>query len=88
MERANEKPDFPELPFRAYLVEWLMDVGPVMQGGMGPVALSHLEIRAWADNVGLRFDGDEPQWLQKMSAVYAGELSESSGKNTPQPFRE
>ena len=87
MERANEEPDFPELPFRAYLAEWLFDVGPVMQSGMGPVALSHLEIQAWAANVGLEFEGDEAQWLQKMSAVYAGELSESDGKDTPQPFR-
>jgi hypothetical protein len=55
---------------------------------MGPVALSHLEIQAWAANVGLRFEGDEAQWLQKMSGVYASELFESNGKNTPQPFRE
>jgi len=88
LEQANEEPDFPELPFRAYLAEWLMDVGPTMQGGMGPVALSHLEIQAWAANVGLKFDGDEAQWLQKMSGVYASELFESNGKNTPQPFRE
>ena len=65
-----------------------MDVGPVMQGGMGSVALSHLEIQAWAANVGLEFEGDEAQWLQKMSAFYANELAESNGKNTPQPFRE
>ena len=88
MERANEEPDFPELPFRGYLVEWLLEVGPVMQGGMGPVALSHLEIQAWAANIGLTFEGNEAQWLQKMSAVYAGELSESNGTDTPQPFRE
>ena len=88
MERANEEPDFPELPFRGYLVEWLLEVGPVMQGGMGPVALSHLEIQAWAANIGLTFEGNEAQWLQKMSAVYAGELSESSGTDTSQPHRE
>ena len=88
MERANEEPDFPELPFRGYLVEWLLEVGPVMQGGMGPVALPHLEIQAWAANIGLTFEGNEAQWLQKMSAVYAGELSESSGTDTSQPYRE
>jgi len=88
LERANEEPEFPELPFRAYLVEWLMDIGRVMQGGMGPVALSHLEIQAWAANVGLMFEGNEAQWLQKMSECYADELSKSSGNDTPQPFRE
>ena len=86
--RANEEPEFPELPFRIHLAEWLLDVGPVMQTGMGSVALSHLEIQAWAANVGLEFEGDEAQWLQKMSEVYANELAESNGKNTPQPFRE
>jgi len=59
-----------------------------MQGGMGPVALSHLEIQAWAANIGLTFEGNEAQWLQKMSAVYAGELLASDGTDTPQPFRE
>ena len=88
MERANEEPDFPELPFRGYLAVWLLDVGRVMLGGTGPVALSHLEIQAWAANIGLTFEGNEAQWLQKMSAVYAGELSESNGTDTPQPFRE
>jgi len=88
LERANEEPEFPELLFRRHLAEWLFDVGPVMQGGMVPVALSHLEIQAWASNVGLEFEGDEAQWLQKMSGVYASELFESNGKNTPQPFRE
>jgi hypothetical protein len=76
------------LLFRGYLAEWLMDAGPVMQGGMGPVALSHLEIQAWAANVGLTFEGNEAEWLQKISGAYAGELSESNGKNTPQPFKE
>jgi len=88
LERANEEPEFPELPFRRHLAEWLFDVGPVMQGGMGPVALSHLEIQAWASNVGLEFEGDEAQWLQKMSAVYTDELSKSGGKDTPQPYRD
>jgi hypothetical protein len=73
--------------FRAHLVEWLLDAGAVMQGGMGPVALSHLEIQAWAANVGLAFDGNEAEWLQKISDAYVSELSESNGKNTPQPFR-
>jgi len=88
LERREEDAEFPELPLRAYLAEWLMDIGRVMQGGMGPVALSHSEIRAWAANVGLKFEGDEAMWLQKMSAAYAGEISESNGNDTPQPFRE
>jgi len=88
LDRAGEEPDFPDLPFRAYLAEWLLEVGPVMQGGMGPVALSHLEIQAWAANVGLEFEGNEAQWLQKMSAAYAGEVSKSNEKNTVEPFRE
>ena len=87
LERAEEDAEFPELPFRAHLTEWLLEVGPIMQGGMGPVALSHSEIRSWAANVGLKFEGDEAMWLQKMSAAYAGEISESNGNDTPQPFR-
>jgi len=59
-----------------------------MQSGMGPVALSHLELRAWSLNINLEFEDDEAQWLQKMSDSYANEISNSNGNNTPQPFRE
>ena len=89
LERANEEPEFPELPFRGHLTEWLFDVGPVMEiPGMGSVALSHLEIQSWAANIGLTFEGNEAQWLQKMSAVYSAELLASSGTGTSQPYRE
>jgi len=88
LDRANEEAEFPQLPFRDHLADWLLEVGPVMKTGMGPVALSHLELRAWADNVGLTFEGNEAEWLQKMSDVYASEIAKSDGKDTPQPFRE
>jgi len=64
-----------------------MDLGPVMQGGMGALAIPHSELQAWASNVGLTFVDAESEWLNKMSAAYAAELSASSGKNTAQPFR-
>lgn len=65
-----------------------MRVGPVAEGAMGPVALPHSEIKAWAENIGLRFYGSEAEWLHKMSAAYAAEISRASGKDASAPFEE
>jgi len=63
-----------------------MSVGPVFQGGMGASAVPHTEILAWASNTGLTFAGAEAEWINKMSAAYAGELSRSSDENTTSPY--
>lgn len=88
LEKAGEAAEFPDLPFRAHLTEWLMDVGPIMQGGMGAAAVPHGELQAWAANIGLTFEGAEAEWLHKMSAAYAAEVANADGKDTPQPFKE
>jgi len=84
--RANVEPDFPDLPFRSHLTEWLMSVGPVFDGAMGPIPVPHSEIRAWAMNIGMTFNGAEGEWLRTMSSEYAGEITRSDGKNTQAPF--
>ena len=84
--KANEAPAFPDLPFREHLTDWLMSVGPVFAGGMGQVGVPHSEIRAWALNIGVQFDGSEAEWLHRMSAEYAGEIARSDDKNAAAPF--
>lgn len=80
--------DFPTLPFRPYLTDWLLDLGLVAQTMNGLVAVPHTELQAWAINVGLVFEGAEAEWLNKMSAAYAAELTASSGKDAAQPYQD
>lgn len=74
------------MSFREYLTEWLMSVGPVLGGGMGPVAVPHSELLAWAANTGLDFRGAEAEWLNKMSAAYAQEIGRSDDADASAPF--
>lgn len=86
MENANQVAQFPNLTMRGHLVVDLQSIGYAMQSEMGNVAVSHSELRAWACNTGVRFEGAEAEWLNKMSEAYAIELARSSDKDTAAPF--
>ena len=74
------------MPFRGHLIDWLQSVGPIWEGGTSSSAVPHSEIKAWAENIGLTFEGAEAEWLYKMSGAYADELSRSSDKDTAAPY--
>lgn len=50
MQEQGREPRLPEVS-HGYLLEFLLEVGPVESGGFGPVPVSHQEIRAWQDNM-------------------------------------
>lgn len=86
MDRGDDLPEFPDVPMRAYLVEWLLDLGCVQQGGMSTSGLSHSEIRAWADNIGMKFRDNDAHILHRMSDAYAAELTASDDKDRAAPY--
>jgi len=85
IEKHGDIADLPDLMGWPHLAEWLLRAGPVFQGGMGPVAVPHSELKAWAENIGLRFEGIEAEWLHKMSAAYAAEINRANGKDVGAP---
>jgi hypothetical protein len=70
-----------------YLIAWFEDVGPAMGGGMGPAPLSHAEIRAWQQNVGLAITPWEARALREMSRAYVGQLAISDAVDCPPPYK-
>lgn len=88
LERLRERGSEPELPpvDLGYLVEYLFEVGPVMQGGFGPVALTHGELRAWQDNVGLELQPWECRALIVLSKAYCAELAAATDPVAPAPW--
>lgn len=63
-----------------------MSVGPVLSGGNGPTALTHMELNAWAYNTGIEFEGSEANWLIDMSSAYLSEFNKSDNANTISPL--
>lgn len=67
----------PPVEWGGYLLEWLMDCGPVMSGAAGATALTHSEIRAWSLNCGIPLRDGEASALRVLSADYAGALHDN-----------
>jgi hypothetical protein len=86
LTKAGEDLDFPQLGVNHQLAEWLLHLGPVSSGMAGAVPMPHSEIAAWAKNNGIELQGNEAEWLYKMSGAYASELAVCSGKDRVQPY--
>jgi len=68
-----EPPPPPPLGEFGYLINWLFEVGPIINGGMGQSPLSFQEIKAWNDLMGINLTGNEAIILHKLSSVYLSE---------------
>jgi hypothetical protein len=88
LKRLQDRGSEPELPpvELGHLVDYLFEVGPVMQGGFGPVALTHGELRAWQDNVGLELQPWECRALIQLSKAYCAEFAAASDPAAPAPW--
>ena len=64
------EPDAPEVSSGRYLIDYLFDVGPCMEGAMGAVSLSYQEILAWQINLGLRLAPWEVRMLKTLSREF------------------
>lgn len=85
-QSAGGDVEFPPLAPSEYLHEWLMDAGPVENGGMGATRLSAVEIEAWARSEEIDLSGNDARLLRAMSAAYAGMLHEANKPDCPPPY--
>ena len=88
---AQRDPDFePEMPpvsdAALYLVEYLFEVGPATNTGMGYTAISFSELDSWSRVMGLALLPWELRFLRKLSREYASEFYVSREANRPAPW--
>lgn len=84
---ADDSPiAFPPLDSCEYLLGYLYEVGPIMQGGMGPTSLTHEEIAHWQRNIGLSLQPWEARFLKMLSCEYLSQSQISNDINCPAPF--
>lgn len=86
LQLGKEEPQLPDVDPNEHLTQWLAELGFYQPTGQGVIGLPHTEIRAWAENIGLRLHGMEAAWLAEMSRAYANEVSRSEGKNAKAPY--
>lgn len=84
---ADERPiAFPPLESCEYLLGYLYEVGPVMNGGMGPAPLTHEELAHWQRNIGLSLQPWEARFLKSLSREYLSQSQISNDVACPAPF--
>ena len=76
--------EMPEIESHSYLIEWLFDVGPVMQSSMGSSPLTFQEIDSWADDI--EISHWEKSTLKKLSSEYLSWLHQGSKKDCLVPY--
>jgi hypothetical protein len=85
--RDQWMPELPPIEFGAYLVPYLMEIGPTVATGMGvgPITAAHID--PWSRMMGIQFSPWEFQWLVRLSKEYLSEQSKSSKHFSPPPWR-
>lgn len=71
------RPEMPPLEGAEYLIDYLFEVGPTVQGAMGPGRLTNEELLAWKINTGIRLLPWESRFLIKLSDAYLQELQKA-----------
>jgi hypothetical protein len=76
--------DEPEMPAcdAHYLIDYLYEVGPTQ----GDVPLSHAEILAWQQNIGITLQPWELRFIKRLSVEYLGAWQQAAELNCPVPW--
>lgn len=85
--RAEFMPDMPPLDAGRYLIDYLMDVGPVMSGGMGPAPITSADLVPWCEETGLRLQPWESKFIRRLSREYLAESQKAAERKCPPPWR-
>lgn len=71
----------------AYLVGYLWEMGPTEAAGDRQTILSHEEILAWQELIGIKLDPWEVRCVRRLSADYLSELHRAEKPGCPEPVR-
>lgn len=69
-----------------YLIGHLWEIGPAMSGGMGPAVISHQDIAAWQDLIGIELQPWEARALRRLSRDYVAELHRAEKADAAAPW--
>lgn len=76
----------PELGEEVYLIDLLNEVGPITNNGVGPSAISWLELESWKNSTGTDLSSWEVRTLYALSKKYAVEYHAATDPLRPAPY--
>lgn len=71
-----------------YIIDWLMEIGPVTAGGMGSTPLAWSDIAAWQDLTGINMTAWEARTIRRLSRDFHDQLHRSKEPTCPAPYTE
>lgn len=80
------EPGLPEVALQ-YLIDFFLDAGPEMHGGMAPAPLTHGELWAWQQNTGNDLEPWETTMLRRLSAEWITMKDRAESRDCPAPYR-
>jgi hypothetical protein len=84
---AGEEPDLPDIdPESHFLIEYLLDAGPVSGGSNGAAALSWGELQAWQAGSGVSLPPWQLRLLRRLSGEYLSESFRAEAHDAPPPW--
>lgn len=81
------EPDMPEVDAE-YLLAYLFEVGPMMTAGGYPGPLTHEELQAWQNLIGIELQPWEIRFLRRLSGEYLAENYRAQKIGCPEPVLE
>lgn len=85
MEDENYRPDMPEID-APHIVEYLFDVGPAVNTGMGAVSLRSEHLIPWEQETGIELQPWEARFLRRLSVDYLVQAQKSEKIDCPPPY--
>jgi hypothetical protein len=87
MERSGEDYHLPECS-TPFLVERLLEIGPVLAGPMGSAAFSWRDLQAWQECTGIQLPPWQARMLVDLSREYAAFIQTAEKQDCPPPWSE
>lgn len=82
VSEENQMGWFPEVTEYGYLLDWLMELGPCVDGQL----ISWSDFKAWCELAGHRPMGWEIDVLRQLSIVFVNKVHEFRNVHTPSPY--
>ena len=85
-DAKDYQPEMPPVSGFVNLLDYLFQVGPVLQGGMGPARLTNEELLAWQTNNRRRLAPWECRFLIGLSGEYMREADKARRRDATPPW--
>jgi hypothetical protein len=77
----------PPIDSASYLISYLFEIGPTVAAGMGAGPITHEELRAWMDLIGIELQPWEVRFLRRLSRDYLSESHQAEKPDRPAPWQ-